>query len=477
MMMSKKIISLLLASTLLVSVQMTNAASPALAAEMASSVNVDNLVDVTPNHWAYDAVKTVVQDLGIMSPKTATRFMGNDTTTRYEVAQAFYNTAKKLESSTGKDLKVTGDKRQVTLNDVDSNNSADVSSVVNEYGIMQAMPGNKFMGNEKMTRYELAFELNNYIALLIQKVGKSSLDPTNRADALTDVKEEHWATPAIKNIVNNTGIMTGYPDNTFKGYQTLTRYELAAVLRKFVDFVDKYLVPATVATPEPTAVPTIAPTEVPTPVPTETPVIPTKKPLSTFDLKIGGGVTTGYTDNTQKQLGLIYIPSAQLDLRFGAFQIGGNFDYSIYGKEFENFTKVPGLARIRGGADLGWRIFGNESDEDASLYIGIGYDYMSWSGTGYAYSNSGPRARAALEIPLGSFISIFGEDTFVYYPFQAAGFANNVQWRNEGFAGITIPAYTLFSVQLGYKDTRYVLTGNPQVYGDIGGIANLRFRF
>jgi len=95
MMMSKKIISLLLASTLLVSVQMTNAASPAIAAEMAGSVNVDNLVDVTPNHWAYDAVKTVVQDLGIMSPKTATRFMGNDTTTRYEVAQAFYNTAKK----------------------------------------------------------------------------------------------------------------------------------------------------------------------------------------------------------------------------------------------------------------------------------------------------------------------------------------------------------------------------------------------
>ncbi len=477
MTMSKKIISLLLASTLLVSVQMTGTSSQATAAEMAGSVNVDNLVDVTPNHWAYDAVKTVVQDLGVLAPKTATRFMGNDTTTRYEVAQAFYNTAKKLESSTGKDLKVTGDKRQVTLTDVDSNNSANVSSVVNEYGIMQSMPGNKFMGNEKMTRYELAFELNNYISLLVKKIGRSSYDPNNRADALTDVKEEHWATPAIKNIVNNTGIMTGYPDNSFKGYQTLTRYELAAVLRKFVDYVDKYLIAANAATPEPTAVPTVMPTEVPTPEPTATPVIPTKKPLSTFDLKLGGGVTTGYTDNTQKQLGLIYVPSAQLDLRFGAFQIGGNFDYSIYGNEFAPFTKVPGLTRMRTGADLGWRIFGNESEEDASLYIGVGYDYMRWMGTNYTYANHGPRARAALEIPLGSFLSIFGEDTFVYYPFVQTGFTNNVQWRNEGFAGITIPAYTLFSVQLGYKDTRYVLTGNPQVYGDIGGIANLRFRF
>ena len=49
--------------------------------------------------------------------------------------------------------------------------------------------------------------------------------------------------------------------------------------------------------------------------------------------------------------------------------------------------------------------------------------------------------------------------------------------KNEGFAGVTIPAYTAFSVQLGYRDTRYMLTGKPTIYGDIGGLANLRFRF
>lgn len=481
--MSKKIISLLLASTLLVSVQMTQQGSaPAMAEEM-TYVNVDNLVDVTPNHWAYDAVKLVVQELGIMPPKTPTRFMGNDTTTRYEVAQAFYNTARKLEASSGKDLKVTADRRQTTLGDVDSNYKTIVDSVINEYGIMQAMPGNKFMGNEKMTRYELAFELNNYLALLVKKIGKLNVDPVNRADSLTDVKEEHWATPAIRNVVNNAQLMVGYPDNTFRGYQTLTRYELAAVLKKFIELVDRYLVP--VNTVEPTAMPTLMPTAEPTVEPTAMPIAePTKVPLNTYDLKIGGGARTGYTSTTSNQLGWLYGPNAQLDLRFGAFQIGGNLEYMLYDNaSFAPVTKISNLAKLDAGADLGWRMLGNESEEDASLYLGIGWNYFSWmgqlaSGAGnYAYANHGPRGRVALEIPIGGAFSIFGEDTFSYYPFPNAAFSQNMTWKNEGFAGVTIPAYTMFSVQLGYRDTRYSLTGNPAIFGDIGGLANLRFRF
>ena len=49
--------------------------------------------------------------------------------------------------------------------------------------------------------------------------------------------------------------------------------------------------------------------------------------------------------------------------------------------------------------------------------------------------------------------------------------------KNDAFVGINIPAYTSFSVQLGYKDTRYSLVKNATIFGDIGGLANLRFRF
>ncbi|MFN4151737.1 MAG: hypothetical protein ACK4IX_12410, partial [Candidatus Sericytochromatia bacterium] len=197
--MNKKITGFLLAATVFVSAQVT---SFQFNQALADSVSVDSLVDITPNHWAYDAVKLMTQELGVVSPKTSTRFMGNDLSTRYEVAEALYNMAKKLESSSGKDLKVTGDKRTVALSDVDGSKKDLINSVINEYGLMQAMPGNKFMGNEKMSRYELAYELNNYMNLLIKKTGKVSLDSSDRANMFTDIKEEHWATPAVRSVVN-----------------------------------------------------------------------------------------------------------------------------------------------------------------------------------------------------------------------------------------------------------------------------------
>jgi hypothetical protein len=471
--MNKKIMSLLLASTLFVSFQITNPSGPAFAEDMASCTNVDNLVDVTPNHWAYDAVKYVTQEICIMAPKTATRFMGNDVTTRYEVARAFYNAAKKLESNSGKDLKVTGDRRQVALNDVDASNTDVVNSIINEYGIMQAMPGNKFMGMEKMSRYELAFELNNYLSLLEKKVGKESTESAGRMENLTDIKEDHWATPAVRNIVDKYQLMVGYPDNTFKGYQTLTRYELAAVLRRFMDYVDRNLIPTTM----PTAMPTMEPTVEPTVEPTAEPIGPERVPLRSFDLKVGGALKTAYTDDTQKQLGLLYGPNARLDLRFGMLNIGGNIDYTIYDPSFQPFTKIPGLARLTAGGDIGLRLAGSEYEDETSFVVSVGWDYLSWMGTGYAYSNHGPKGRAYLEIPIGSGISLIGEDSFIYYPWANALFSNNISWRNEGFVGINIPAYTDFSVQVGYKDTRYSLAGKTPIYGDIGGLLNLRFRF
>lgn len=479
--MNKKVISMLLASSLLIPFQIVGSSEPARAAEM-GCVNVDNLVDVTPNHWAYDAVKLVSQELCIMSPKTSTRFMGNDLTNRYEVAHALYNSSKKLESLSGKNLKVTGSKKQVNLNDVDSANKAVVDSIVNEYGLMQAMPGNKFMGNEKMSRYELAFELNNYLSILEKKVGKTALDPINRLESLGDIKEEHWATPAVRNVANKYQVMTGYPDNSFKGYQSLTRYELSAVLRKFADYVNKHLIPMSV--PKPTPMPTVEPTPMPTPEPTMEPtpepiISREKKPAPWFDLKLGGNYKFAYTDPALTKMGNVMGPSGQLNLWFpgGTFGLGLNGDYNMYTSNFDAETKIPSLTRLTAGGELNWRVLGNESVEDTSLVLGAGYEYMQWAGTGYTYANHGPKGKASLEIPLGGFLSLFAENQIHYFPMVNPAFINNIAWKNDAFVGINIPAYTAFSIQLGYKDTRYALSGVNRVFGDVGGLANLRLRF
>jgi len=481
--MSRKILSFLLASTVVISTQAIASFSA-----KAESTKVDSLVDLTPSHWAYGAVKMLVQDLGIMSPKSSTRFDGNDQVTRYEAATAFYNLAKKLESVSGKDLKVSGDKRNVNLTDVDAKSKSIVNSVVNEYGLMQAMPGNKFLGNEKLSRYELAFELDNYLKSLIKKVGKVSLAPINRSSALKDIKDDHWATPSVRSVIDSTcQAMSGYTDNTFKGQKFITRYELAALLMKFTTCVDKYLIPLAKATPTPkatpvptavpTAKPTPVPTAVPTPEPTPTPVaVPTKKPLSPVDLRLGGAFKVSKT-MPANDMGYIYGPLGQLDLRFGAFQIGVDGNYMMLDKKFQDAYKIPGYARLHAGADLGWRILGSESDEDASFVLGAGYGLVNVSGSGYNFMNHGPRGRASIEIPVGSWFSIFAEDRFLYPLSENKAFVRNYTWMNDAYAGITIPASTGFAVQLGYTDTRYQIKGENPMYGDIGGLLNLRFRF
>jgi hypothetical protein len=47
---------------------------------------------------------------------------------------------------------------------------------------------------------------------------------------LTDVSPGHWAAPAIGQLTQSSACLSGYPDNTFRGDQAVTRYEFAAAL-------------------------------------------------------------------------------------------------------------------------------------------------------------------------------------------------------------------------------------------------------
>ncbi len=51
---------------------------------------------------------------------------------------------------------------------------------------------------------------------------------------LTDVVGNEWAYHALKELVNNPcHILVGYPDRTFRGQKSATRFELAAALYKY----------------------------------------------------------------------------------------------------------------------------------------------------------------------------------------------------------------------------------------------------
>lgn len=67
---------------------------------------------------------------------------------------------------------------------------------------------------------------------------------------MKDLSPDHWAYGAIKQLVEKYQIMEGFPDSTFRGSRTLSRYELAAALAKVMARVEEML---SAATGEPSA--------------------------------------------------------------------------------------------------------------------------------------------------------------------------------------------------------------------------------
>lgn len=73
--------------------------------------------------------------------------------------------------------------------------------------------------------------MNKTFKLAISAVlGAAMVTPAfAQRDNFPDVKDTHWAFEAV-NRLKKEGIITGYPDGTFKGKQFITRYELATLL-------------------------------------------------------------------------------------------------------------------------------------------------------------------------------------------------------------------------------------------------------
>jgi len=52
--------------------------------------------------------------------------------------------------------------------------------------------------------------------------------------SFSDVSPNHWAYRAIKKLVEEYGVLGGFPDGTFRGNRNLTRYEAAAMIAKVI---------------------------------------------------------------------------------------------------------------------------------------------------------------------------------------------------------------------------------------------------
>ena len=59
-------------------------------------------------------------------------------------------------------------------------------------------------------------------------------------EEFNDVQSTHWAYPAVDALAR-LGILTGYPGGDYRGEQSATRYELALVAARLIDYTDQVL--------------------------------------------------------------------------------------------------------------------------------------------------------------------------------------------------------------------------------------------
>jgi hypothetical protein len=85
--------------------------------------------------------------------------------------------------------------------------------------------------------------------VLIVSMAMAVLPVRAQTTAFKDVPADHWAAAAVQEVVAK-GIMTGFPDGTFRGDQPVTRYELAVTLARFMRHVEESLKDLKARTPK-----------------------------------------------------------------------------------------------------------------------------------------------------------------------------------------------------------------------------------
>jgi hypothetical protein len=153
-----------------------------------------------------------------------------------------------------------------------------VGDQANRYGLFDGLSGiseGRFEPGKTVTRYEYARVIGN---LLQNAEGKGVIKTSATSAPLPFTDIDAGQADTVQLAFRHFGVMNGFPDNTFRGNESMTRYQFAAGAVKVLPTLQAMIVkvkptPAPTPMAQPTAQIIIVPAPTPKPVPTPTPVI------------------------------------------------------------------------------------------------------------------------------------------------------------------------------------------------------------
>jgi hypothetical protein len=174
-------------------------------------VNPEVVLADIAGHWAEANIKKLVTAEAIAGYPDKT-FKPDNTITRAEFAVTLVK-ALKLETKTGK-----------VFTDTANHWAKDYIATANAYGIINGYSDTAFGPDDVITREQMA--------VMIVKAAK--LTVANDSKTFTDNdKISSWSQDAV-NIAVGNGIMSGYPDGSFKPQGSTTRAEAMTVMSKII---------------------------------------------------------------------------------------------------------------------------------------------------------------------------------------------------------------------------------------------------
>ena len=87
-------------------------------------------------------------------------------------------------------------------------------------------------------------ELLNQIEQYGQEGQNNSIGQVTNVNQLRDVSPTDWAYEALRSLVDRYGCISGFPNQTYRGNQPLSRYEFAAGLNSCLNQIERLIASA-----------------------------------------------------------------------------------------------------------------------------------------------------------------------------------------------------------------------------------------